>query len=315
MNHSEEYLDQLFSKALEQAPKSSFNEVRSRFNESLLAEGTVFDGNGVLEKLFYWKVQISILATIVVSGLVLLPQFVNDSKNSDFEVYGNEQLTVTPEVSEQNFVPNKLEDSLSKKQVLSEKKEAHHQEKSKFDHSQQPSTTAIHEQANIVAIDAQDSSVILTPPNPSPLGKEYLPPLNNIPIDSLLILNHQNSDELSHSSKEKPEVLALKTKEVSFTITEHTYESDFNRMAKAAKQAGIDFWFRVHHQKKRKTKEIYLVRDFDIKMSIPGTTIQSIIEVKVKREEAFKISIGWTVDENGKAINLCESIKMDTTKS
>ena len=108
---------------------------------------------------------------------------------------------------------------------------------------------------------------------------------------------------------------------ILFTINELSTESDFSKIAKQAREAGIKFKYQVHHQrikkgkkrKKIKTEDVYQVRGFKINMMIDGTDKSSQISVKVSKWGKFEVNFGWHVNEEGKAVALIED--SDVTKA
>ncbi|MDX1408786.1 MAG: hypothetical protein R3330_11650 [Saprospiraceae bacterium] len=109
-----------------------------------------------------------------------------------------------------------------------------------------------------------------------------------------------------------PPPFAVKdTSIIRFVLTEQSTESDFVRVLEAAEKAGIRYFYRVHHQRKKKTKDTWLVRDFDIDMYIPDTDLSSSYVLSVPENFTFSVEISWAVGEDGRAIGLGESFRYD----
>ena len=112
--------------------------------------------------------------------------------------------------------------------------------------------------------------------------------------------------------------------ERTFTITENTKVSEFQNIQFMAQAAGININYRVHDEKKKKKKNKqkdkkkskkkdheYLIRDFEIHMTIPGTHQKSSYVVAVASGMSFEVNIGWIENENGEAIELLQGFIHD----
>ena len=298
MNNNKDQLDQLFQQARTQAPKLSLEEVTMRFKASQAVMMTSGLEKSWLEKLIGNVNWLAGAAVALVGTTIIFTSLPTPPKGTENIVL---EESVDSIVEDRIHLPepkswNELSEQQQEPQLYKRSKE----------HPNKATT-------NTSVIPPIEDSSINMDESINPGKKEELNKDEEIiiqdPFPKLPSL-----DLLSVKPKEQSTQPVAIDKEVQFKLTEFSTESDFDAIKKQAEAVGIDFHYRVHHQKKKKSKNVYLVRDFNIEMQIPGTDIRSEIEVFVPRNGSFEVDLGWTLNEEGRAIALSESLKIDQTK-
>ncbi len=316
MNKRERPLDELFQSAKSQEPKLSFDEVSKRFSTSISGGGITKWSNGIFKNIIN-KTSLFITSTAVLIGTTVFLSYNTNNQNLNKETITDVYSDNTKIILAQGNEPKiELEDRKVADQVKDGPKEK--PRNTNDDKRKQIDTFLISLDTDTLTNNMNSGTKITFRDLPQSFFTET--------ADLFEIENSQKVEEkISATQKSNPEERDLilnsdsdqskvDSTEKVFTLNEYSTESDFRRVYELAKKAGIDYWYRVHHQKKRKTKELFLVRDFKITMSIPGTDIASNIIVNVAREGSFKVKFGWTTDYNGQAIDLSESILIDESK-
>ena len=319
MKDIDQYLDDLFNKASVQPPVVSYEETVARFKATITNDVDVSieksSSNVIFSKLGILSITILIISTIVVFNY----------QNNDHQKLNkttspiSSQDTLPLEINQKNTATTnsaKFEISKKNREAIKDRELTYKSETSEKinnfsnqNNSQNTTKTSLQTTVSTIPERLQNiSSDTISPES----NDRFLVNKSNKLIDS--------SERVKNNLAKFPENQILDTAKsegtnVLFTLNELSSEKDFHRIASLAKEAGIEFKFQVHHQRKEKRKELFLVQDFKIDMSIPETDHFSQIKVKVPKWGKFEVTFGWVVHHQGKAISLTESITINKASS
>lgn len=277
MNTSDEHLNNIFQLAKVQTPIATFAEVQNQFTEALLAgagtaAGAVASGKSGLLGL---GPAILVPVAVVFSGLM-------------FFMYGPNSFN-SPEP---NFIEPMVADTLAEEE--------------------EPALVPFNLDTIIYEEDPLE------------------PELNDIEVEQVQPFIEQKEEEFHEAplhipksmddslfgkaiSRKRTVLISVQTDSlenvindnsvVAFLITELTKKSELEYIAQMARAAGIDYDYKADYKKKRRPKRYY-IREIRITMNIEGDCqcVTEEIYAKVGKEGKFTVNIGWTVDENGRAI-------------
>lgn len=272
-----------------QTPKASFEEITERFTSSLPPNGATSTNLGVKGILSSKSI------VFMTTGLLMLSAFILFSLKSNTP----KESTISFQIIMADSTDIEMEKPIQKTTIPSIKKQVNKVSNSTdFQSKQIISNTNTEESVN--SVDSLEQMEELK--NETPTIQLKNPEI--IFNDSLISL-----PKPQNFVKEFADIIMVDSIPVLFTITELTTETELYRISKLAKEAGIKYHYQVHSQRKQRGKELFLIRDLNIKMNIPGTDIAKQIKLKVSKNGKFKIIFGWAENENGKAISLIKKME------
>ena len=280
-NYNKE-LDRLFELARQEEPKVSFIEIRNRFHQTL-ASGFSGTASHWLTIHKGWIFSLTSFSLLFILSIIII----NYDYTSERTI--SEDIPPSPKnvpIKASALPINHDQATFSPDTNLSSSS-------SSIEFPSPPTPT------NTMAIDVSRDTSLHTLEN------------NNI----ILLSSEHLSDKTPASTtlnqayikKLKPQISNLENTPVRFTINERTPTNQLSNISGLARRAGIEYTYVVGL--KHKT-----IQEFNVHMSIPGTTHSCNIQVCVPKKERFEINFGWLANSAGKAIGFSEDISIIKVK-
>lgn len=274
-NYNKE-LDRLFELARQEEPKASFIEIRNRFHQTL-ASGFSGTANHWLTIHKGWIFSLTSFSLLFIFSIIII----NYDYTSERIISEDTLPTLKNVPIKASILPiNHNQDTFSPKTYLSSSS-------SSIEFPPTPTNTMTIDVSRDTSLHTlENNSIIL-------LSSEHLS--DKAPASTTL--------NQAYIKKLKPQISNLENTPVRFTINERTPTNQLSNISGLARRAGIEYTYVVGL--KHKT-----IQEFNVHMSIPGTTHSCNIQVCVPKKERFEINFGWLANSAGKAISFLEDINI-----
>lgn len=154
-----------------------------------------------------------------------------------------------------------------------------------------------------------ESQPVLRPTEPLTFNQPFKPVAVPQPLSKRIVV--APTSLVVSSSRTLPSEFTARVPLVTpmkFQINESSSTKTLARISAMAERAGINYTYVVDLKKN-------LIREFNVEMFIKGTNKATTIQVNVPTEGQFEIEFGWSLNENGKAIELSPEVTVQGDKA